>query len=643
MSDRVYEGAPSQSSRARSTRDVPNGKLRDFMQKASEPPVVELRSSVFVLSCAALSVLVLVASRFWQPPVWLLAVEIFATILGLFVFGSFRYRIHKNALTYGAALVILATFFAIAWPDSDLRREVTSEGSTAWLPFLRSHLLTWRGLDELVHADTMAFILGLTFFVAVIAQTRLLEAVTFALLRRFRGAVLPTVISVTAVVAFSSGILDGVSMIGLTIRTFVIVMFLANAPLDAVRFSVIVCTVVTTVCGMWLAYGEPPNLIMKANLVAPDGESYLTNGFFLRYCLPAAVASYLVVAWNLRRRIAGTRVDLEALDVLDANAGAVRFLQAAKHGEAPTPIELLENEGAMIGPTASERVQSRIRRGETLGTAMISENVPPEIRRPILGRFLSEELAEPLDRHYLDVASGDELGASRTERHVGDAIARLTPDRARAQRLGILGLAVFVVILGLHAWDHRIPLFTASFAGFIVALVGILRLPKMVRLALHEARVEFAEYYFLFPLFLSITLLGYVRFFEPFQAFLKDGIDSAGPGHVAFGQFLGATFLSAVLDNNVVADFGARAIEGFEVTLIHLFAMSQIAGYATGGCWTHIGSAQSVVAFAFIRRDVDEAFTPVDWIKQMTPVILQIAVVMTAIIYLESMLLAYLE
>jgi hypothetical protein len=29
-----------------------------------------------------------------------------------------------------------------------------------------------------------------------------------------------------------------------------------------------VCTVVTTVCGMWLAYGEPPNLIMKANLRA---------------------------------------------------------------------------------------------------------------------------------------------------------------------------------------------------------------------------------------------------------------------------------------------------------------------------------------------------------------------------------------
>ena len=69
----------------------------------------------------------------------------------------------------------------------------------------------------------MLFILGLTFFVSVIAQTRLLEGITFFLLRRYQGAILPTVIAVTAVVAFASGILDGVSMIGLTIRTLVII------------------------------------------------------------------------------------------------------------------------------------------------------------------------------------------------------------------------------------------------------------------------------------------------------------------------------------------------------------------------------------------------------------------------------------
>ena len=604
--------------------------------------VIELPSGIFVACCAVAAVVIGIAGRLWQPPVWLLAAEIFATIIGLFAFGSFRYRIHKNALTYGMAMVIVATFAGIAWPGSQLAREVAASDWRAWLPFLRHHLLTWHGLDGLVHADTMAFILGLTFFVAVIAQTRLLETLTFALLRRNHGAVLPTVVSVTAVVAFSSGILDGVSMIGLTIRTLVILLFLARAPVANVRYAVMVCTVVTTVCGMWLAYGEPPNLIMKANLTAPSGASYLTNGFFLRYCLPSAIASYLVIAWNLRHRLGGERVDLHRLDILDANAGSVRFLQAARHGEVLTPIETLEHEEAALGEALSERVQDRIRRGETLGEAMVREDVPPPLRRRVLGEYVSEELAESLDTHYVNAVAGREAGAREAEHAVRETLRALVPQRARAQRAGMAGLAVFVALLIVHAVDHRVPLFVASFGGFVVSLLGILRIPPMVRLALHEARVEFSEYYFLFPLFLSITLLTQVGFFEPFQELLKTGITRAGHGHVAFAQFLGCTVLSALLDNNVVADFGSRAILGLEVATLHLFAMAQIAGYAVGGCWTHIGSAQSVVAFAFIRRDVDEAYTPVAWIKEMTPVIVEVVVVLTAIIYVESMLLTYL-
>ena len=137
----------------------------------------------------------------------------------------------------------------------------------------------------------MLFILGLTSFVAVIAQTRLLEGITFALLRRYQGAILPTVISVTAVVAVASGIFDGVSMIGLTIRTLVIILLLAAAPPAAIRYAVMVCTTVTTICGVWLAYGEPPNLIMRANLYP-----YLGNLFFIVYCAPAAIVSYLLIA-----------------------------------------------------------------------------------------------------------------------------------------------------------------------------------------------------------------------------------------------------------------------------------------------------------------------------------------------------------
>ena len=71
--------------------------------------------------------------------------------------------------------------------------------------------------------------------------------------------------------------------------------------------------------------------------------------------------------------------------------------------------------------------------------------------------------------------------------------------------------------------------------------------------------------------------------------------------------------------------------------------MAQIAGYALGGCWTHIGSAQSVVAYAFIQREVDDSYTPVRWIKEMTPVILKVLVVIAILIYLESALLAWLH
>ena len=93
-------------------------------------------------------------------------------------------------------------------------------------------------------------------------------------------------IAVTAIVALASGVLDGVSMIGLTIRTLVIILLLAAAPTADIRHAVMVCTTVTTICGIWLAYGEPPNLIMKANLYPSLG-----NAFFLIYCAPVAVAS----------------------------------------------------------------------------------------------------------------------------------------------------------------------------------------------------------------------------------------------------------------------------------------------------------------------------------------------------------------
>jgi Na+/H+ antiporter NhaD/arsenite permease-like protein len=70
--------------------------------------------------------------------------------------------------------------------------------------------------------------------------------------------------------------------------------------------------------------------------------------------------------------------------------------------------------------------------------------------------------------------------------------------------------------------------------------------------------------------------------------------------------------------------------------------MSQIIGYALGGCWTHIGCAQSVVAFAFIRRDLNENYTPLQWIKDITPVIVEMLVALTVMIYIQNALLRWL-
>ena len=95
-----------------------------------------LPSQRVVGGCAALALAILVVGRFTALPTWLLAAEVFATIIGLFLFGSFRYQIHKNALTYGMLFVILATFSQLQ--TSTWHVEIAQQGSAAWV---RHHLL----------------------------------------------------------------------------------------------------------------------------------------------------------------------------------------------------------------------------------------------------------------------------------------------------------------------------------------------------------------------------------------------------------------------------------------------------------------------------------------------------------------------
>jgi hypothetical protein len=330
------------------------------------------------------------------------------------------------------------------------------------------------------------------------------------------------------------------------------------------------------------------------------------------------------------------------MDIIDAKAADVRFLQAMRHGQVLTPVELVESHAPFLGGHV-HGVRDRIKGGTSLGLALVKEGVPVQVRQEVLGHYVSEELADSLDRHYALDAAGDDEGAMLAEQWVDETLAATAKTRRRAQIFGALALIPFAGLLIVHGINHAVPLFVASFAGCAVALAGIAQLPRMRSLAIRQAWHEYAEYYFLFPLFLSITLLTKAGFFNSMEALLAHGLGSLGVFPVAWGQFLGSTFLSAILDNNVVADFGSRALTDLDLTLLQLFAMAQIAGYALGGCWTHIGCAQSVVAYAFIRADIDERYTPIQWIRDMTPVVLEMLVVISILIYAESWLFEWMS
>src|SRR5207247_3812462 len=95
----------------------------------------------------------------------------------------------------------------------------------------------------------------------------------------------------------------------------------------------------------------------------------------------------------------------ENMDVIDANAEDGRFLQATRHGEVMTPVELVEGHAPDLDGRA-DGVIERLRHGESLGLALVHEDVEVGTRRLLLGHFVSDELADGLDRHYLYDAAG---------------------------------------------------------------------------------------------------------------------------------------------------------------------------------------------------------------------------------------------
>lgn len=598
----------------------------------SSNDIIEIPSKWYFGVCLALAALIGVFTWRNPPGPNLLGIEVLATILVLFIFGSIRYRIDKNAITYGALPIVFITFFPLWWPQSALHEEMGREGGSALWRAVRENLLSIHGLEKLIHADTMLFILGLTFFVSVISQTRLLETISMNLLRIFEGRVLATVLTIAGLVSFASGILDGVSMIGLTIRVLVIILVMARIQNEGIEFVIMVSVVLTTVCGMWLAYGEPPNLIMKSNLGLPDT-------FFLKYAMPMAVVAFLIVAKFIARRLKGAAIPLDELDILEQNIADVRFLQAARRGEVKEIEDRFKEYADRFGEKAAE-VEALYHEGHHPISSMVRAGVDQKTVHAFIEEFLGEEFVAPVRAYYTHRKKRgvpeEKEEALREATVIEQLLADTRVQRSAAQTWGKLAFIPFLALLFWHARNHDVPLFISSMAAFAFALLGILAHTKMRKLALEEGIHEYKEYLFLFPLFLSITMLTAVGFFDQLKAVIEQGVEQMGHAHVAVIQYVGSGLLSAILDNNVVADFASRAIHGMPD--VFLFAAAQIAGYAAGGSLTHIGSAQSVVAFAYILRYVDPSFTPLGWIKAMWRLILAISIALIGVLYIKAFL-----
>src|SRR5439155_7413766 len=99
-------------------------------------------------------------------------------------------------------------------------------------------------------------------------------------------------------------------------------------------------------------------------------------------------------------------------------------LQASRHGAVLIAVELVEDFAGDLEGRA-EAVLARLRSGEPLGLALVHEDVPVEARRALLGHYVSEELADGLDRHYLYMAAERYEEAFQAELAVDEVLAAM--------------------------------------------------------------------------------------------------------------------------------------------------------------------------------------------------------------------------
>src|SRR5207253_3298465 len=98
----------------------------------------------------------------------------------------------------------------------------------------------------------------------------------------------------------------------------------------------------------------------------------------------------------------------------------------------------------------ADAVTARLRAGESLGIAMIRADVPEMLRKILLGHFVTDELADGLDRYYIYAQEGLDEQAFMAELAVDESLAAIAYDRKWAQRIAAFALLPFFALLIIH-------------------------------------------------------------------------------------------------------------------------------------------------------------------------------------------------
>ena len=165
------------------------------MSSDAASDTIDLSPSKLIIGCLVTAVGILLIGQVVQLPVTLLGLEIFATIIGLFPLRLDRvpHRQERAHLRHAARHrrdVLGRLVAGLANARAGRRRRLGAALARA----RASTCSRSTASTAIVHADTMLFILGLTFFVSVIAQTRLLETHQLRAAHANQGDVLPTIV-----------------------------------------------------------------------------------------------------------------------------------------------------------------------------------------------------------------------------------------------------------------------------------------------------------------------------------------------------------------------------------------------------------------------------------------------------------------